>query len=274
MASFFKFIVGTLLILVFMTLTSCSSIIYQPDNILHAHPDYFKVKFKAFMLPSIDGTKLSAWHLYSKSPKPKRLVLYFHGNAQNLTSHFLNTVWMTEQETDIIIFDYRGYGLSEGKPEPIGVAEDGLAFLNYAHSEYIKGKYQQFIVYGQSLGGSIVLKSLEDFNFIKDIHLLVLDSTFLTPREVAREKTFWPLSLIISNKATADSKLSHITMPVLSIHSTQDFVIHHDLGLKLFESIKTSPKKDFWSFNDRGHGDVFFVQDKKYQKLFIEYLGN
>ncbi len=267
MGSFFKLI--SLLLL-----TSCSSIIYQPDNYLYAHPDDFKVKFQPFTITSKDGTTLSAWRLYSKTPNPKRLVLYFHGNAQNLTSHFMNLVWMTEHETDIIIFDYRGYGRSGGSPEPVGVSEDGLAFLNYAHDEYTKGQFKQFIVYAQSLGGAVALKSLEDFSHRSDISLLVLDSTFLSPRDVARKKTFWPLSLIISNAAVADSKLLHLTMPVLSIHSTQDYVIHYDLGVKLFESITTSPKKEFWSFDDKGHGDVFFVQNKKYQKKFIEFLGN
>ncbi len=255
-------------------LSSCTSLIYHPDNYLHAHPDQFKVKFQAFTIPSSDGTTLSAWRLYSKNPKPKRLLLYFHGNAQNLTSHFVNTVWMTDFDTDIIIFDYRGYGRSGGSPEPVGVAQDGLAFLNYAHAEYVKGQFSQFVVYAQSLGGAVALKALEDFSHRQDIDLLVLDSTFRSPRDVARKKTFWPLSLIISNAATADEKLLHLTMPVLSIHSTLDYVVHYDLGARLYESISRSPKKEFWSFDDQGHGDVFFVQNKKFQKKFIEFLDN
>lgn len=253
-------------------LTGCSSIIYQPDNYLYATPEQFKVKFEAFTIPSIDGTKLSAWRMHSKNKDPKNLLLYFHGNAQNLTSHFVNSVWMMDHDYDVIIFDYRGYGLSEGRPEPKGVSEDGLAFLNYAYDEYKKGGFKRLIVYGQSLGGAIVLKSLEDFKHRDEISLLVLDSTFLSPREVAREKTFWPLSLIITNSFTADPKLTHLTMPVLSIHSTEDFVIAYKLGQKLHERITTSPKKDFWTFNTRGHGDVFYVENKKYQQEFLKYI--
>lgn len=253
-------------------LTSCTSLIYQPDNYLYAEPSRFNVKFDAFMINSIDGTKLSAWRMYSKNKNPKNLLLYFHGNAQNLTSHFVNSVWMADHDFDIIIFDYRGYGLSEGKPEPKGVSEDGLAFLNYAYSEFKKGNFKHFIVYGQSLGGAIALKSLEDFKHRDEISLLVLDSTFLSPREVAREKTFWPLSNIISNSYTADPKLTHLTMPVLSIHSTEDFVIAYKLGQSLYEKITTSPKKDFWTFNVRGHGDIFYVENKKYQQEFLKYI--
>ncbi len=252
-------------------LTGCSSIIYQPDKYLYATPEQFKVKFEAFTTPSLDGTKLSAWKMYSNTKDPKNLILYFHGNAQNLTSHFVNSVWMMDHGFDGLIFDYRGYGLSEGTPEPKGVSEDGLAFLNYAYDLYKKGKYKRFIVYAQSLGGAIALKSLEDFKHRDEISLLVLDSTFLSPREVAREKTFWPLSLIITNSYTADPKLSHLTMPVLSIHSTEDFVIAYKLGQKLYERITTAPKKDFWTLNVRGHGDVFYIENKKYQQEFLKY---
>ena len=256
-----------------LILSSCSSIIYQPDNYLYATPERFNVKFHAFTIASLDGTKLSAWRMFSKNPNPKNLVLYFHGNAQNLTSHFANSVWMMEHDYEAIIFDYRGYGISEGKPEPKGVSEDGLAFLNYTYDVFKKGGFKRLIIYGQSLGGAIALKSLEDFKHRDEISLLVLDSTFLSPREVAREKTFWPLSLIITNSYTADPKLAHLTMPVLSIHSTEDHVIAYELGQKLYERITTAPKKDFWTFNVRGHGDVFYVENKKYQQEFLKYVG-
>src|SRR6218665_856427 len=89
--------------------TSCSWMIYQPDKYLYATPEQYKVKFDAFTIPSKDGTKLSAWRMYSKNNNAKNLLLYFHGNAQNLTSHFANSVWMMDQDYEVIIFDYRGY---------------------------------------------------------------------------------------------------------------------------------------------------------------------
>ena len=253
--------------------TSCTSLIYQPDKFLHAHPDQFNVKFEAFTIPSKDGTTLSAWRLFSKTPNPKNLLLYFHGNAQNLTSHFINAAWMTEHGYDVIIFDYRGYGLSLGEPKPKAVAEDGLAFMDYTYQEFKKGHFKKLIFYGQSLGGAIALKSLEDFSHREDVSLLVFDSTFLSPREVAREKTNRLFQYLISNDATANPQLLHLTMPVLSIHSTQDYVIAYKLGQNLFQKIPASTKKDFWSFDNKGHGDVFFVEEGKYRKQFIEFVN-
>lgn len=260
-------------LLILLLFSGCTSLIYQPDKYLHAHPDQFKVKFDVLTLPSTDGTKLSAWKLLSNKPA-KNLILFFHGNAQNLTSHFVNLYWLTEHETDVIIFDYRGYGLSEGKPNPKGVSEDGKAMLDYAYAEFKKLGYKKFIVYTQSLGGAVALRSLEDFNHRDEINLLVLDSSFLNPRAVAREKTNRVLSWLISNSYTADPGLSHITMPVLSIHSKFDPVVHYDLGVDLFNAVPASTKKEFWTLETAGHGDVYFIENKKYRSMLLKVLDN
>lgn len=266
MGSIFK------LMIVSLFLTSCTSLIYYPDKYLHGHPDHFDTKFDAFFIESLDKTKLSVWKLHSKE-KAKNVVAFFHGNAQNITSHFANLVWMSQYNTDVYIFDYRGYGLSEGEPNPKGVSEDGLAFLNYVEEMYKKGDYEKFIVYGQSLGGSVALKSIEDFKQKDDISLLVLDSSFRSPREVARDKTFWPLSLIIPESYTASPELTFVTMPVLSIHSKKDPVISYKLGEKLYLDLKNSKHKEMWTLTEEGHGDVFFQKTQDYRKAFIDLIN-
>ena len=252
-------------------LTSCSSIIYQPDKYFYYHPDQFKTKFEAITFNSIDGTKLSAWKLFSQKNNAKKLVLFFHGNAQNLTAHLVNLVWMMEHDYDVIIFDYRGYGVSEGKPEPKGVAEDGLAFLNYGYDQFKKNKYEKLIVYTQSLGGAIALKSLEDFKPINEISLLVLDSSFLSPRLVARDKTNRLLQYIITNDFTASPGLTHLRdINVLSIHSKGDPVINYELGVDLYNMVP-GPKA-LWPVEAQGHGNVFYVEKFKYRPMFLEYV--
>lgn len=260
------------IILLAVFLSGCTSVIYQPDNALYAIPSQFKIHHEEITLTSSEGLPLAGWKLFSQKKPAKNLVLFFHGNAQNMTSHFTSLAWMTDYETDIIVFDYRGYGISEGKPNPKGVSEDGLTYLNYAYEDFKKGGYKNFIVYTHSLGGAIALKSLEDFSHNDEVKLLVLDSTFLSPRMVAREKTFWPLSLVISSNYTAKAELTHLTMPILSIHSTQDPVIAYELGLKLYTSISTSPKKRMWSFETPGHGNIFFVENLRFRKEFIDYI--
>lgn len=267
MDTFFK-----ILFLFLFFLVGCTSIIYQPDKYLHANPKSFGIEFSEFELSSLDGTKLIAWDLKSKTKNPENLILMFHGNAENMTSHFLNLAWLTEYKSDLIVFDYRGYGHSLGIPYPKGVAEDGLAFLNFTYEKFKKGGYKRFIVYTQSLGGAIALKSLESFKHKDEVTLLVLDSTFRDPQVVAKLKTNWLISRLISADNTADYKLLHITMPTLVIHSKTDPVIPYELGLDLFNQLKAD-KKYHWVLENKGHGDVFFIDKEKYRSLFLKLLN-
>lgn len=265
MAFIFRIAITLLLV------SSCSSLIYYPDKVLHFHPDQVNVKFEDFTFNSLDGTKLSGWKLKSVN-KPKNLIAFFHGNAQNLTSHFANLFWVTKDDSEVLIFDYRGYGLSEGKPSPKGVYEDGVSFLNYTYDVYKKGGYKNLIIYTQSLGGAIALRSLEDFKHRDEIKLLVLDSTFISPRDVARDKTFWPLSLIIPNSYTANRELSHLTMPVLSIHAKDDPVVNYHLGMDLYNKIHYARSAEFWTIEGAGHGDVFYDKSRDYRQEFFNLL--
>lgn len=254
-------------------LSGCTNLIYQPDRYLHADPHAYGMSFKEYYVRSYDGTRLLAWELQSKQSPAENLVLMFHGNAENLSSHVFNLAWMVEKKTDVLIFDYRGYGLSEGTPYPRGVVEDGLRFLQLAYDKYTEGGYKRLIIYTQSLGGAIALRALEEVPWRKDISLLVLDSTFRSPQEVARSKLgglFWWL---ISSEQTAEKSLSHLSMPLLVIHAKNDPVIPFKFGQELFERAPTQ-KKTFWTLDeaDAFHGNVFFIEKGKYREKFLSLL--
>lgn len=267
-STFNKIFIFSLLVLV-----GCTNLIYQPDRYLHADPLAYGINFKEFYVPSFDGTRLLAWDLKSKTPNPENLVLVFHGNAENLSSHAFNFTWMLDKKTDVLIFDYRGYGLSEGTPYPKGVVEDGLKFLQIAYDKFKAGNYKHFIIYTQSLGGAIAMRALEEVSWRNEISLLVLDSTFRSPQDVARSKLgglFWWL---ISSEYTADPKLSHLTMPILVIHASRDPIIPIKEGLELFTNAP-STKKYFWRLDepDAFHGNVFFIKKGAYREQFLNLL--
>ena len=252
-------------------LQSCTSIIYQPDKYLHENPNNLGIQYDEFVLSSFDGTKLVAWNLKSKTANPENLILMFHGNAENMTSHFQTLAWLTEEKSDLLVFDYRGYGLSAGTPYPKGMIEDGLKFLQIAYNQFQAGHYKKFIVYTQSLGGAIALRAIEEFVNKDQINLLVLDSTFRDPQEVARLKTNWLISRLISAEFTAKKNLAMITMPTLIIHSTNDPVIPYSCGKNLFLVIPAE-QKWFWTLSNIGHGDVFFIEHGKYRQEFLKLL--
>jgi pimeloyl-ACP methyl ester carboxylesterase len=265
MVSFFSKIIPLFL------LVSCTSLIYQPDRYLHGDPHAYGISFKEFYVRSYDGTRLLAWDLKSKTPGPENLVLMFHGNAQNLSSHAFNLTWMLDKKSDVLAFDYRGYGLSEGSPYPRGVVEDGVKFLQLAYDKFKDGNYKRLIIYTQSLGGTIAMRALEEVPWRDEISLLVLDSTFRSPQEVAIAKTHGLLGWLISSEFTADKLLSHLTMPLLVIHAPKDPVIPFKFGQEIFD-IAPSTKKTFWKIEGGVHGDVFYVNKGIYREQFINLL--
>lgn len=251
-------------------LSSCTSLIYQPDRYLWGDPRSNGINFHEYVVRSFDGTRLLFWDILSSDKEPENLVLMFHGNAQNMSAHMFNLLWMTKYKTDVIVFDYRGYGLSEGTPYPRGVVEDGLKAIQVAYDKFKAKKYKRFIIYTQSLGGAIALRSLEEFKFNQEVNLLVLDSTFLNPQDVARNKVGF-LGYLVSSEYTANKNLAHIAMPTLVIHAKDDPVINVKFGEELYNQIPAKEKK-FWLIDHGFHGDIFFVENGKYRQDFLNLL--
>lgn len=260
------------LLLIFLA-TGCTNLVYWPDRYLHADPHAYGLSFKEYYVRSYDGTRLLAWELHSKQSPSENLVLMFHGNAENLSSHIFNLAWMVEKKTDVLVFDYRGYGLSEGSPYPRGLVEDGLRFLQLAYDKYTEGGYKRLIIYTQSLGGAVALRALEEVPWRNEISLLVLDSSFRSPQEVAKTKLGGLLWWTISGEYTAERKLSHLTMPLLVIHATRDPIVPYKFGKEIFE-VAPSKEKVLWTLDepDAYHGNVFFLRKGEYREKFFSLL--
>lgn len=264
-------------------LNSCSFVFYQPDRVLYSRPEQFQVEYEEIWMEAADKTRLHAWHLKNKQglKEPKGLILFFHGNAQNLSSHYANLVWVTDHGYDLFIFDYRGYGLNEGQPNQQGVNKDGVAALNYAHNLFKKGNYKKFIVYGQSLGGNIMGRALQDFDHNKDIDLLVFDSTFSSYQKIAFNKlkkfpityVLSPLAYILIDDRFGSYKHLHkIKRPALVIHGTKDFVVEPEHGRYIYDHIG-SEKKWIWPIINGRHIDVYYKHDKRYRKEFLKFMS-
>src|SRR5262245_39943051 len=92
---------------------SCSHVFYQPSPKQYVNPAQFKLKYENLSFQSADGTKLNGWFFPAKTKKPKGTIVQFHGNAQNISTHFFSLIWLIEEGYNFFTFDYRGYGKSE-----------------------------------------------------------------------------------------------------------------------------------------------------------------
>ncbi len=175
--------------LILLLFTGCSAFLYQPTRFWYSDPKTLKLDYTEETFKGRDGFQLTVWNF--KSPKPSKqrsLVLFFHGNAQNVSAHYMNFAWLPGRGHDFMILDYRGYGISEGSPNQQGLHNDALDFLDYGYAQFKKGGYQRLVVYGQSMGGAVLLRALRDFPHKNAVHLAVIDSSFLSFSGIARSK--------------------------------------------------------------------------------------
>ncbi len=244
----------TLLIVTAFFYQGCSSHFFYPDNTLYRTPAYFDLKYEDVYFTSKDDTPLHAWHIYPKIPS-KGLLFVAHGNAQNLSSHFVSWVWLIEEGYELFIFDYRAYGKSKGTSTIKGSIEDTKAALNCLEGIY----KEEYVVVGQSLGGTMLLNALSGRDNTK-IKSVVIDSTFTGFSDIASAKMkaawlTWPFQWIpklsLSNAYDAKDRVGTIDKPLLFIHGSLDRVVSVNESWVLFELSK--PPKELWIIKDAEH---------------------
>jgi fermentation-respiration switch protein FrsA (DUF1100 family) len=124
---------------------------YFPDRIKYDTPERAGLTYEDVRFVSADGTQLSGWFIPAIG-EAKGTVVHMHGNAQNMTAHWGYAEWLPAQGYNLFCFDYRGYGQSQGRPDPKGVFEDAVAALAYA-----RARGGKLFVFGQSLGGMLAI---------------------------------------------------------------------------------------------------------------------
>ena len=267
----------------FLLCSSCTGVFYQPDRFMHYPPEKFGFKKTEMSFKSKDGTKLIGWVFEPTTAPVKGTIVQFHGNGENLSSHYLFLVWLTRYGYRLFTFDYRGYGGSEGKATADGVYEDSLAALAEGWKLHGEGtrKGEKFIVVGQSLGGTIALRALQDFASRPQMSNLELDSSFLSYHAMARKKLqgswitwlFSPLgSVLVSDKYSAEDSLAAQKGKLLVIHDRRDEVVPFEFGQEIFD--RATCPKDFWILDQGRHIGVFSEDNVTERKKFVDYLAS
>lgn len=268
-------------ILLLMALVSCTNLFYQPSNRQFFKPEAFKLAYEDVYFKSADGTKLHGWFFKAGGEgAPKGTIVQFHGNAENISSHFLNLAWLVNEGYNLFTFDYRGYWLSEGESDPEGVYLDSVAGLEKAMEFHKKSGGNHFVVFGQSLGGAISLRAVPDFKERDKVTLIVQDSTFSSYEDIAVDKLssvwfLWPLSplgyVLISDKYSSEKVFDKITAPTLVITGGRDVVMPAKFGKRIYKGI-ASEKKWWWHIESAPHISSFHVDKGKWRKEFLLLL--
>lgn len=257
---------------------SCSHLFYQPSRYKYADPAQYQLKYEDVYFHSRDGVKLHGW-FFPAQGKAKGTVVHFHGNAQNLSSHFFSLVWLPAQGYNYFIFDYRGYGASEGSPTQATIHLDALSAIDKADELRKTHGGGKLVVYGQSLGSVISARAVSDYDQSK-IALLVQDSPFYSYKMIAFDRLIdvWfliplaPLGFaLVSDEYASWPVLQKIKVPTLIITGDKDEITPSRYGRTIFKHIGAS-QKWWWRSPDAAHINAFFVEDGKYRRQLIDLL--
>jgi len=203
-----------------------------------------------------DSVKLHGWLLRSKDAVGT--LLMFHGNAGNLShrGEILRRLRLTG--FNVFIFDYRGYGKSEGSPTEEGVYADGRAAMQYVMS--LAGvELKSLFFLGSSLGGAVAVDVATHQLPVG----MILESTFSSAQDVAAHAyPFLPNRFLLRTRFDSESKIRNLHVPLLFFHGTDDSVIPHRLGRKLFDAAN-SPKQ-FIDIIGANHNDMFLIGGETY----------
>lgn len=188
---------------------------------------------KSFYFKTKEGRKLNAWLLKSTKEKPKASVFALHGNATNINVHHQNFADLTKNGFQIFIFDYSGFGFSEGNSTRKNALEDAFsAFDFFENLDEIKNTPK--IIYGQSFGGNLAIP-VATKNQSK-IEGLVVEGTFMNLKNIANSVIPVLGGFVISNNYNNKQNLKNFKKPILIVHSKEDRIVNFKLGKQIFKN--------------------------------------
>lgn len=246
-----------------LLLAGCAnSLFYYPDRRdyepLLPHP----VPHEDVWVDTTDGLRLNGWFLKAEGVA-RATIVYLHGNAQNLTSHVAYVDWLPAAGYNVLVIDYRGYGLSTGRPTRRGILDDARAAWFYARSRPDVDP-DKMILFGQSLGGANAI-ALAGREKLPGLRAVIADSAFSSYGRIGREKILdipvlgwllWPFSpLIVSSGLSPEPVVAHIApVPLLLICGDRDTVVPPAHSARLFARAR-APKL-LWTVHGAGHAEA------------------
>jgi fermentation-respiration switch protein FrsA (DUF1100 family) len=229
-------------------------------------PRDFGVEFDAVSIATRDGEQLRGWWL--RHPSPQATILYFHGNGGNLSLWTPILVNIVRHGYNLFAFDYRGYGVSTGRPSEQGLYRDVEAAVGFTSHD--SGNVPR-IYWGRSLG--VVMAAYAAT--LDAPRGLVLESGFPSARSLLRDSPLmFGLSLFASYRFPASAFLQRRTTrtPVLILHGDADQVVPISQGRALFEGL--SAPKQFVTIRGGDHNDATPPDPATYWEAVDGFIGH
>jgi fermentation-respiration switch protein FrsA (DUF1100 family) len=221
-----------------------------------------------------DGLNLHGWYCTPRDTAnepgasfaaERMILLFFHGNAGNLTYRFDMIRMLVKLPVDVFIIDYRGYGKSDGRPSEEGLYLDAGAAWAYLTRQR-NTPPRRIVLLGKSLGGAVAI------DLAARVHPagLIVQSSFTSIPDMARTIVpFFP-RFLVRTKMNSIQKIASVDCPKLFIHSPTDEVVPYRFGRRLFEAAREP--KQFYEVPGAAHNDTYLVGGEAYLDTLRHFI--
>lgn len=237
------------------------SLVFRPaERAVRDPASSFGLRQRAVSYQSVDGTKLTAWIVPAAPADSSGFwLLICHGNYGNIGygQRPQYMALMRDVGLNLLAFDYRGFGASEGRPTEAGLYDDAMASYRYL-TDSLRVPPERIVLFGHSLGTGV---AIELATKVPAAGLIVEGAYTSVPDRGQELYRFMPVKLLATQRFASIEKIAHVKMPKLFLHSPEDEIIPYAHGRRLF-GVATEPKR----FVDvrGGHMDAFRIDQATY----------
>jgi len=239
--------------------------IFFPTSEIEMTPAHMGLDYEDVFFSTVNDNLLHGWYVPGSG---NGAWLWFHGNGGNV-SHRVTELEQLHHRlgVDLLIFDYQGYGRSQGRPSEGGTYQDARAALAYLQQHHGRNA-GPIVYYGHSLGTAIAVELAVEHPPAG----LVLVSPFTSVKDMSRLAFPWlPVSWLLKDKYNTLGRIPSVRGPLLILHGSQDELVPVSHGAKLFEAA-TEPKS-FQALPQAGHNDTFQAGGEAYWNAIEGFLA-
>jgi len=237
--------------------------IFFPQRAFDFEPESFGLAYRDAAFTTEDGKTLHGWFFPGEREDP--VILHFHGNAGNI-SHRLDLIKNFRQKRlQVFIFDYRGFGKSQGRPSEKGLYLDAMAAYDYLVQKegILPGK---IVLHGHSIGAAVAVEAALN----RSARSVILESAFTSTKDMAKTMPlFFLLSPFLPANYNNLEKVPRLRIPKLIIHGDRDEIVPFSMGERLFAAA-AEPKR-FLRLEGAGHNDTYVVSERVYFEMFAKF---
>lgn len=249
--------------LLFLTFLFQDQLLFHPSSQIVQTPQSMGIEAEDFWVETEDGVRIHGW--YFSHENSDQVIVLSHGNAGNISNRISIAETLLETGAAVLMYDYRGYGKSEGSPTEKGLQKDIEAVIDGLRVEK-RYEEEQIFLYGRSLGGAVAAYGATKYN----VGGLVLDSAFINLQSMVQDVYPFVPTFLAKYKFPTDQYLKELKdTPVIIMHSPNDELVEFHHGEILFD-VANEPKQ-FVELRG-GHNNNFFESRELIKESWRELL--